>query len=107
MRRIDATPQLRRKIIVDFIELWVLTQKDAHLVFDRFGREQTLFPTADGGFTVTVEVVPSPQFFAWLTGLGRSVRILGPQPVRQAFLDHLQHVLSAYESGRQSPQHDV
>ena len=79
----------------------------ANIVFDRFGREQMLFPTADGGFTVTVEVVPSPQFFAWLTGLGRSVRILGPQPVRQAFLDHLQHVLSAYESGRQSPQHDV
>ena len=79
----------------------------ANIVFDRFGREQTLFATADGGFTVTVEVVPSPQFFAWLTGLGRSVRILGPQPVQQAFLDQLQHVLSAYESGRQSPQHDV
>lgn len=67
----------------------------ANIVFDRFGRDQILTP-APSGFTVTVEVVPSPQFFAWLTGLGPSVKILSPQPVAEQFRAHLQSVLSAY-----------
>ena len=67
----------------------------ANIVFDRFGRDQILTP-APAGFTVTVEVVPSPQFFAWLTGLGPSVKILSPQPVAEQFRAHLQSVLSAY-----------
>lgn len=68
-----------------------------NIVFDRFGRDQLLTPTPEGGFTVTVEVVPSPQFFAWLTGLGASVRILAPQSVAQQFQGHLQAVLLAYQ----------
>ena len=67
----------------------------ANIVFDRFGRDQVLIP-APSGFIVTVEVVPSPQFFAWLTGLGPSVKILSPQPVAEQFRAHLQSVLSAY-----------
>ena len=67
----------------------------ANIVFDRFGRDQVLIP-APSGFTVTVEIVPSPQFFAWLTGLGPSVKILSPQPVAEQFRAHLQSVLSAY-----------
>lgn len=67
----------------------------ANIVFDRFGRDKILTPTPEG-FTITVEVVPSPQFFAWLTGLGTSVRILSPQPVAAQFRVHLQSVLSAY-----------
>ena len=55
-----------------------------------------LLLASEGGFTVTVEVVPSPQFFAWLTGLGTPVRILSPQPVVQQFCRHLQGILDAY-----------
>ncbi len=68
----------------------------SNIVFDRFGRELILTPDRDGGFTVTVEVVPSPQFFAWLTGLGAPVKILSPQPIVQQFCDYLQSVLDAY-----------
>lgn len=68
----------------------------ANIVFDRFGRDMILTPDCEGGFTVTVEVVPSPQFFAWLTGLGTPVRILSPQPVAQQFCRHLQGILDAY-----------
>lgn len=68
----------------------------SNIVFDRFGRELILTPDREGGFTVTVEVVPSPQFFAWLTGLGTPVKILSPQPVVQQFCDYLQGVLDAY-----------
>lgn len=68
----------------------------SNIVFDRFGRELILTPDREGGFTVTVEVVPSPQFFAWLTGLGTPVKILSPQPIVQQFCDYLQSVLDAY-----------
>ena len=68
----------------------------SNIVFDRFGRELILTPDREGGFTVTVEVVPSPQFFAWLTGLGAPVKILSPQPIVQQFCDYLQNVLDAY-----------
>lgn len=68
----------------------------SNIVFDRFGRELILTPDREGGFTVTVEVVPSPQFFAWLTGLGAPVKILSPQPIVQQFCDYLQGVLDAY-----------
>lgn len=68
----------------------------SNIVFDCFGRELILTPDREGGFTVTVEVVPSPQFFAWLTGLGAPVKILSPQPIVQQFCDYLQSVLDAY-----------
>lgn len=68
----------------------------SNIVFDRFGRELILTPDREGGFTVTVDVVPSPQFFAWLTGLGAPVKILSPQPIVQQFCDYLQSVLDAY-----------
>lgn len=68
----------------------------SNIVFDRFGRELILTPDREGGFTVTVEVIPSPQFFAWLTGLGAPVKILSPQPIVQQFCDYLQSVLDAY-----------
>ena len=68
----------------------------SNIVFDRFGRELILTPDREGGFTVTVEVVPSPQFFAWLTGLGAPVKILSPHPIVQQFCDYLQNVLDAY-----------
>lgn len=68
----------------------------SNIVFDRFGRELILTPDREGGFTVMVEVVPSPQFFAWLTGLGAPVKILSPQPIVQQFCDYLQSVLDAY-----------
>lgn len=67
----------------------------ANIVFDRFGRDRILTSTP-AGFTITVEVVPSPQFFAWLTGLGTSVQVLSPQPIVQQFQAHLRSVLALY-----------
>ncbi|MGN0968511.1 MAG: helix-turn-helix transcriptional regulator, partial [Oscillospiraceae bacterium] len=47
----------------------------AGVVLDRFGREAMLVPGGDGTFTVTVEVVVSPQFWGWLFGLGSGVEL--------------------------------
>ena len=52
------------------------------VVLDRFGRETTIIPDGDGHFTVTLNVVVSPQFFGWVFGFGKDIEILSPESVR-------------------------
>ena len=66
-------------------------------VLDRFGTDVILVPEPDGHFTVTLEVVVSPPFFAWLTAFGEDAEILGPPAVREAYRDHLAGILKQYE----------
>lgn len=65
----------------------------ANIVFDRFGREYSLFPVDSAHFEINVEVVPSPQFFAWLVGLGTEVQIISPPQIKAAFHAHLSSIL--------------
>lgn len=67
-----------------------------NVVYDRFGRDQMLIPVADGRFEINADIVPSPQFYAWLTGLGQNVTILSPASVVEGFRGHLQSVLQQY-----------
>lgn len=49
---------------------------------DRFGKEDISFlPLDDMHSQCSVEVNVSPQFFAWLFGLGADIRIVGPDEV--------------------------
>lgn len=50
-------------------------------IIDRFGVDVNLSPVDDDHFQVTVEVVPSPQFRAWVIGLGPGVKITSPVKV--------------------------
>lgn len=68
----------------------------ANLVFDRFGRELSLHPIGEDFFEITVEVVPSPQFFAWIVGLGHDATIKSPQSVIEALRKHLEDILVQY-----------
>ena len=67
-------------------------------VLDRFGTDVILVPEEDGHFTVTLEVVVSPQFYAWLTAFGGDVEVLGPSAVREGFRDHLAGILHTYDN---------
>ena len=51
-------------------------------VIDRFGREITVMPDGEDRFTVTLDVIVSPQFYAWLFAFGDKVEILAPDGVR-------------------------
>lgn len=66
-------------------------------VIDRFGTGVILVPEADGSFTVTLDIVVSRQFFAWLSAFGTGAEILSPDSVRQMFRVHLQAILKTYE----------
>ena len=47
-------------------------------LIDRFGTDIPITPCA-GGYHVTVEAAVSPQFYAWVAGLGSGVQIISPR----------------------------
>ncbi len=68
------------------------------VALDRLGRDVTLIPDGDDHFTVAVPVAVSPQFFAWVCGLGPQARIIGPPEVVEKMAQHLASVLALYPS---------
>lgn len=52
----------------------------------------------DGHFTVEATVEVSDQFFGWLLGFGRRVRILEPEAVRLDFKNYLDKVRAMYDN---------
>ena len=71
----------------------------ANLVFDRFGRDLILNPLPGGqSFTCTLEVVPSPQFYGWLAGLGPEVTLLSPASAVRGYTGYLSEILGQYDN---------
>ena len=73
----------------------------AGAVIDRFGKETILVSTDEEHFTVGVEVVVSPQFYAWLFGFGAEVEVLSPESVRQELYKTAESVARIYGSEEQ------
>ncbi len=65
----------------------------AGVILDRFGREVMLVPD-EGGFTVTLDVVVSPQFWGWLAALGPKARLLEPDWAAKQYREYLQSLLA-------------
>ena len=66
-------------------------------VIDQFGREVWLSKVDDWHFKVTVTVAVSPQFFAWVFGLGNYVTITAPDNVVKQMKEMLGKVIKRYE----------
>lgn len=66
-------------------------------VVDHFGREPTFVPDGEEHFTITVPVMISPQFFAWLFSFGEKAEILSPADVRQAMAARIREAGALYE----------
>ncbi len=64
----------------------------AGVILDRFGRDTMLVPDGEG-FTATLDVVVSPQFWGWLTGLGPDAKLLDPQWAVEEYRGYLQRLL--------------
>ena len=65
-------------------------------VLDRLGRDVMLIPDGDSHFTVTADVVVSPQFFAWVCGFRSLAQIIGPEDVVREMREHMADVISLY-----------
>lgn len=71
------------------------------VVIDRFGKDVSVRPDVEDCFAARVDVAVSEQFFGWLTGLGKGVKILSPVYVADMYLDFLKEITNVYDSGEQ------
>ena len=68
----------------------------AGVVIDRFGRDTMIMKDGDEHFTVSVNVVISQPFLAWIFGFGTDVEILSPESAREEMRKHAEIVCKMY-----------
>jgi predicted DNA-binding transcriptional regulator YafY len=67
------------------------------VVLDRFGQDSMLVPDDESHFTVSVQVVVSPQFLGWIFGLGDGIELKAPDWARQAMEEQVAQIKNIYE----------
>ena len=65
-------------------------------VLDRFGKDVIVVADGTEYFTVSLNVVTSPKFYAWLFGFGTDVEILSPPSARQEMQEMLARIADTY-----------
>ena len=72
----------------------------AGVFIDRFGEAANIRKNFDNPdkFLVRIAVNVSPQFYAWIFGLGKDVKIISPESVKEDFIKTTTDILSNYES---------
>lgn len=68
------------------------------VIVDRFGPEVYIVKETDDSFVVTVKVILSPQFYAWLFGLGMKVKLLTPKRAVDEYKSKISELFSHYNS---------
>lgn len=66
-------------------------------VLDRLGQDVIIVKDGDDHFTVSAEVIVSPQFFAWVCGFGTAAQIIGPEHVVQEMAEHVKGIAAMYQ----------
>ena len=74
--------------------------KLAGVFIDRFGEAANIRKNFDNPdtFLVRIAVNVSPQFYAWIFGLGKDVKIISPESVKKDFIKTATDIISNYES---------
>ena len=65
----------------------------AGVLIDRFGTDIIMAPHDKEHFHTSVMVTVSPQFFGWLAGIGKGIRIQWPEDVREQYREYLQGII--------------
>ncbi len=66
------------------------------VIIDRFGMDHTFIKT-DFGFKVALRVMISPNFFGWVLGFGRDMRIISPEAVKNELVMWLSDIREVYD----------
>lgn len=69
----------------------------AGAVLDRFGRDTMIIQDGDEHFTVSVSVVVSRQFLAWVFGFGADAEIISPEEVRTEMKNQATAIAKIYD----------
>ena len=62
-----------------------------------FGNYAQYKEKEDDLFVVAIQVDETPEFYGWLTGLGRDVLLMKPKKAVQAYRDYLKGILKEYK----------
>ena len=68
----------------------------ANVVIDRFGKDITMIPEDEKHFTIHTDIEVSPQFYGWVCGLGKGVRILAPAEVVEEMGEYVRGIAEMY-----------
>lgn len=70
----------------------------AGVFIDRFGESANIRPNFNNpdSFIVRIAVNISPQFFAWIFGLGKNVKIISPESIVNEYKTMIENVLTNY-----------
>lgn len=63
------------------------------VVIDRFGRDVLIRKTSEERFAVHVKVMVSRQFYGWLAGIGKEVKVTSPERVKEGYRNYLTEIL--------------
>ena len=63
------------------------------VVLDRFGKDVSLQKLSEERFAVHVKVMVSRQFYGWLAGIGKDVKVTAPESVREGYRGYLKEIL--------------
>jgi len=63
------------------------------VMLDRFGKELSFRKEEGDNYSIRVSITVSKQFFGWLTGLGKSVKIIKPENVKEDYKQYLKDIL--------------
>lgn len=65
-------------------------------VLDRLGQDVSIIPDGAEHFTVSADVVVSPQFFAWLCGFGADAKLLAPASAAEQMKAYIEEIAALY-----------
>ena len=65
-------------------------------VLDRLGQDVSIIPDGGEHFTVSADVVMSPQFFAWLCGFGADAQLLAPASAAEQMKAYIEEIAALY-----------
>ena len=69
----------------------------AGVILDRFGTDTMLIPVDEKHFRVNLLISVSSQFYGWVTGIGKGMKITGPENVKKEYQKYLHSILESYQ----------
>ncbi|MCR5254352.1 MAG: WYL domain-containing protein [Acetatifactor sp.] len=67
------------------------------VVVDRFGKEVTLRSISEESVKARVKVKLSGQFYGWLSGIGKDIKVESPEYVKNGYREYLSDILKDFD----------
>lgn len=65
----------------------------ANVIIDRFGTDLLFTKVGNSHFLVRVLITISPQFWGWITSMGGDIEIVGPEKIRNEYINYINGIL--------------